>query len=148
MAVIDAIPGLKVEVIVDGARLQEYPDPEAPAATSSNQVTKYIEAQPYDTFKIWTQFLEHFSEEHGFYVEIRVDGYHVSSQVICPEGIKTPAGHNTLELKSKTVHGDEYFSNMTFLPASFGKLSFHDLYTLPQIWWLGQLTFFQSGIAI
>jgi hypothetical protein len=137
MAVIDAIPGLKVEVIVDGARLQEYPDPEASAATSSNQVTKYIEAHPYDTFKIWTQFLGDFSEEYGFYVEIRVDGHHVSSQVICPEGIKTPAGHSTLELKSKTVYGDDYVSNMAFLPAVFGKLSFRDPHTLPQIWWLG-----------
>jgi hypothetical protein len=134
MAVIDAIPGLKVEVIVDGARLQEYPDPEAPAATSSYQVTKYIEAQPYDTFKIWTQFLENFSEEYGFYVEIRVDGFHVSSQVISPEGIKTPAGHVTLQMKSKTVRGDDYVSNMAFLPAAFGKLSSHDPRTLPQIW--------------
>jgi hypothetical protein len=120
MAIIDAIPGLKVEVIADGARLQEYPDPEAPAATSSKQAINYIEARPKGTFKIWTQFLQNFPEKYSFHVEIRLDGQEVSSQIVPLKDLKTPAGHTPLEIRSH-VNGAWQESNMVFSPSALGK---------------------------
>jgi hypothetical protein len=134
MAVIDAIPGLKVEVIADGARLQEHPDPAAPAGTIPNQATNYIEASPDGTFTVWTRFLHDFPEEYGFHVEIRVDGYRNSSRIVPLEGLKMPAGHVPLETRSQ-IRDSPYKSNMVFSPLAVGQYCLHscevsDLITL------------------
>jgi hypothetical protein len=77
MAIIDAIPGLTVEVIVNNIPLREYPDPEADAGPK--QATTYIEAHSGSTFWILTKFLDDFFAISDFSLETRLDGDKFSS---------------------------------------------------------------------
>lgn len=52
MAIIDAIRGLEVRVIVNGAPLQEYSQTPDDNDDSDSQVTRYIVAEPGKEFKV------------------------------------------------------------------------------------------------
>lgn len=70
MAVLDAIPEIKVCLCVDGIELKEYacPDDEAAGALASKTVTKYVEAVPDPEFSI------RLSVKKGY----KIDRYHIS----------------------------------------------------------------------
>jgi hypothetical protein len=80
MAVIDDIPGAKVEVIANGEPLQEYDDGDS--ENTASRITKYIRVSPDGTFEIIVQFLDDYVATRGLRTEVRLDGLKVSSNLL------------------------------------------------------------------
>lgn len=81
MAILPSIPGLKVEVLVDGAVTREYPDDKTEEA---NTTTHYIEAVSGATFKINCYFTSEFSKNDmgkGVKMDIWLDGERVCNRI-------------------------------------------------------------------
>jgi hypothetical protein len=72
MAILDDVPGLKVEVHVDGSALKEYDDDDG--IPQPKRVTKYIEAVTGASLKIKHHFTKPFPTNHGVTVRVRLDG--------------------------------------------------------------------------
>lgn len=53
MAIADSLPGVKIEVIVDGSALKEYEEPDAEDnEDEQGTVTRYIEAESAKVFAV------------------------------------------------------------------------------------------------
>ncbi|KAF1850027.1 uncharacterized protein K460DRAFT_326501 [Cucurbitaria berberidis CBS 394.84] len=91
MAVLDDVPGLKAEVIVDGRPLREYDDDEE---TSSKAVTKYVEAQSGAEFAIRSVFSAPFPLQYGVEMKVSVDGDIYRRTYKCPDELYREGGHN------------------------------------------------------
>jgi hypothetical protein len=118
MAIIDAIPGLKAEVIVNNTPLQEYPDPDA--AIDPKGSTAYIEAQSGRTFHVLTKFDDSFSTAYSFRLTTRLDGKKFSSLLMRAENLARPEGFKSVRTLSNT-HGKWHKSRMLFSPLAVGK---------------------------
>jgi hypothetical protein len=118
MAIIDAIPGLKAEVIVNDTPLQEYPDPDA--SVDSKKTTAYIEAQSGRTFYVLIKFDDNFSTVYGVRLETRLDGKKFSSQFMRAENLTRPEGFQSRSAVS-SIHGNWHKSMMMFSPLAVGK---------------------------
>lgn len=83
MAVIEALPGVEVTIEVDGQPLHEYIDADSDEAEDSRTVTRYVEAQNDQVFRIActvTPRFEFAGDLVGF--PSRVDGQEFHSKVI------------------------------------------------------------------
>jgi hypothetical protein len=72
MAILDAVPGLEFQILVDGQPLPEYENEEEPQ--DDDTVTKYIEAQSGKKFAIKYKFNNSFHRKHHVRVNVYVDG--------------------------------------------------------------------------
>jgi hypothetical protein len=118
MAIIDAIPGLKAEVIVNGTPLQEYPDPDA--SIDPKKTAAYIEAQSGCTFSVLIKLDDNFSTAYSFRLETRLDGKKFSSQIMRAEILTRSQGHKPVDAMSN-IHGKWHKSKMLFAPLAVGK---------------------------
>jgi hypothetical protein len=59
MAIIEAIPGIEVQVVVDGQPLQEYRAPPDDDDDDHKQVTRYVIAQPGKHFAVYVRRAPH-----------------------------------------------------------------------------------------
>jgi hypothetical protein len=118
MAIIDAIPGLKAEVVVNDTPLQEYHDPDAPI--DPKKTTAYIEAQSGSTFHVSIKFLDNFPATYSVRLETRLDGNKFSSQFMRAENLTRPEGFNSRSAVSN-IHGKWHKSRMMFSRLAVGK---------------------------
>jgi hypothetical protein len=118
MAIIDAIPGLKAEVIVNNTPLQEYPDPDT--SIDPKKTTTYIEAQSGCTFHVLVKFFDNFPAAYGVRLETRLDGKKFTSQIFRTEILKRPEGHKSNAAMSN-IRGRWHQSAMLFSPLTVGK---------------------------
>jgi hypothetical protein len=73
MAINSAIPGLEVEIYVDGKRAREYTNP-TETSPKSNEISKYIESIPGTEFSIVVQVQSPFEiESKALVAKIEVD---------------------------------------------------------------------------
>jgi hypothetical protein len=84
MAIIDEIPGLEVQILVDSRPLREYEEPADTNDDDGSKVTRYIEAQPGKTFQVQLYFtgaFKHFDDYDmcGF---VKVDGRTVNNPLM------------------------------------------------------------------
>ena len=89
MAVLPEVPGLKVEVCVDGSPLQEYDDDEPAQA---NTVTKYIEAVSDANFCIKYAADHSYLSTHGVEAEVHIDGRYMTAHLHNLTSFKQPKG--------------------------------------------------------
>jgi hypothetical protein len=94
MAIIDHVPGLQVEVIVDGRPLTEYDDDDDDDDGAEQfNATKYIEATSDKPFAIKAVFTQPFPYQHGVEMQVNIDGGQASSLVCRPEALYMPEGY-------------------------------------------------------
>ncbi|KAF2677306.1 hypothetical protein K458DRAFT_163912 [Lentithecium fluviatile CBS 122367] len=80
MAITTVYPGLQVDVVVNGAPLQEYDDDED--EDSPDTTTKYVEATSGANFEIRYSFGTGFSAKHAVVTRVHVDGQYGEGHVI------------------------------------------------------------------
>jgi hypothetical protein len=90
MAITDEVPGLRVEVIVDGQPLLEYDDDDDEAERFTT--TKYIEAMSDKPFSIKTLFKQPFPLQHGVETAVKIDGGHPRAMFHKAEDLYRPGG--------------------------------------------------------
>lgn len=82
MAVLDSVPGLVVEVIVDGQPVEEYPDQDN-AHQESKKKSMYTEARSHSHFAVKCTFSTRIRER--FSVELYIDGKWVDERGFPPK---------------------------------------------------------------
>ena len=124
MAILDAVPGIKVTVRVGNADCVEYddPDPENPQGSSFTCPTsiKYIEAITDAEFGIRYAVDSSYAwgyQDHKLKLSIRIDGKHFKSPVVSPE---YPKGCR-LSMDERTDHGTWVRRKPKFSPMSTGE---------------------------
>jgi hypothetical protein len=80
MAVLDSVPGLKAEVVVAGASVQEYVDKDE--EVPPNTVLKYIEAVSGAEFAVQYTLKPSFKMKHDLEVRLSLDGKRVTGRVL------------------------------------------------------------------
>jgi hypothetical protein len=91
MAVLSDVPGLQVEILVQGQPLNEYRD--RAAKTSGRTVERYVEAQSGKQFEIRYIFEEQFPTDRPISTIVTIDGKAVDEPLIRPHEILDPSGH-------------------------------------------------------
>jgi hypothetical protein len=91
MAITDDVPGLQVEVIVDGQPLWEYDDDEDEAERFTT--TKYIEAMSDKPFSIRVVYKKPFPRQYGVEMDVKIDGGQGRGRMHKPEDLYRPEGH-------------------------------------------------------
>ncbi|KAL5425427.1 hypothetical protein PMIN04_002607 [Paraphaeosphaeria minitans] len=87
MAVIQGLPGVQVEVVVDGNPLKEYDDPDSPGAPDA--ATTYIEAKSGKNFEINAILDKHLPTGHDVSARVSVDGLRVRRRYIARHKIES-----------------------------------------------------------
>lgn len=83
MAITDSLPGLAIEILVDGRALQEYEDEDADEDQEQDTVVRYIEAESGKVFAVSIELLEDFEFEGSCIAfDIFVDGTFVHGPII------------------------------------------------------------------
>jgi len=90
MAVLSGYPGLKVEILVHGAALQEYDNESEPE--TADKISKYIESKSGEHFAILFTVSEPF-QRGNLAVKIFLDGERVSHKHYDADELFDPAGH-------------------------------------------------------
>lgn len=80
MAVITYIPGLKVEIIVNGVPLEEFVDSDE--ENPPNTTTKYVEASSGVPFEVQYSFSPTFNAKHDIALRVFLDGKYSDGHVI------------------------------------------------------------------
>jgi hypothetical protein len=93
MAVIDKIPGLKVQVVVRGQPLQEYQD--RFAKIPAKKTEHYVEAQSHAQFEIRYAFKKPFPVDRAVSMIVTIDGKDVDEPLIRPHELLEPKGHTS-----------------------------------------------------
>jgi hypothetical protein len=114
MAVLTGVPGLEVQVIVNGAPLQEHINPDE--ETSLNKVVRYIECASGAEFSVRYNFDHAFVQYYGIFVLVRVDGKHSDSHVL----------ERKYKLKGRDFPGVRGYDGLKY---SMRKFSFSELKT-------------------
>ncbi|KAF2801158.1 hypothetical protein K505DRAFT_412439 [Melanomma pulvis-pyrius CBS 109.77] len=110
MAVLDDIPGLAVAVIVKNFPVQEFNHDEEGEETSSNAITKYIEATSGEEFGVQMSFTRGFSAQHSVRVDVGLDGKWAESYVYDQIAIDHPRHGVVYSIKSaREVEKGQYF---------------------------------------
>jgi hypothetical protein len=91
MAVLSDVPGLQVQILVQGKALNEYRDRDA--KTSGRTVERYVEAQSGMQFEIRYIFEESFPVDRPLSMIVTIDGKAVDEPLIRPHEILDPNGH-------------------------------------------------------
>lgn len=82
MAVIDDVPGLRVEITAhDEFPLLEFDDPDEGAA-KQNTVTKYIQSIPGELFTVRWRFNDPFPRDLAVRARVSLDGTHMANTVV------------------------------------------------------------------
>lgn len=92
MAILDEVPGLEVEILVNGQPLREYTDHGA-AAVPAHTVERYVEAQSNATFEIHYTFRPPFPVDRSISMIITCDGNGIDQPLIRPFEMYDPDGH-------------------------------------------------------
>lgn len=117
MAVLDAHPGLRTEIVVDKRPLDKYNDDEAEATPT--EVTKYIEARSGADFMIKTTFSEPFPTNNGVEIKVKVDGNRGPCWAIKPDD-RFYRSTNKMTGVSFTQDGKRYHQNYQFADLNIG----------------------------
>jgi hypothetical protein len=80
MAVLQDVPGVQVQVVVDGKALKEYDDSES--NQTSKATSKYVEAVSGRNFEIHTTLEKHMETDHDVSIRVLVDGSRISGKHI------------------------------------------------------------------
>jgi hypothetical protein len=91
MAVLDEVPGLEVQIAVNGEVLQEYYD--RIAKVSKTTVERYIEAQSNTIFEIRYAFKEPFPVDRCVSMIVTIDGKDLDEPIIRPFELFNSQGH-------------------------------------------------------
>ncbi|KAF1921827.1 hypothetical protein BDU57DRAFT_563962 [Ampelomyces quisqualis] len=91
MAILEGVPGLKVQIVVQGQALREYEDDTAQVA--ENTVERYVEAQDGEQFEISYDFGESFPRNRAVSLIITIDGKDVDLPIIRQFELHEPGGH-------------------------------------------------------
>jgi hypothetical protein len=92
MAILESMPGAKVEIIVDGTPVQEYDDDNGPLL--SRQITKYIESQTGKEFAVKVTFARPFLRR-DVAICVAFDGNPpISTRHVSASDLLNPAGHS------------------------------------------------------
>ena len=87
---ITSVPGLRVNIVVNGKELQEYDDDEDEAA-KPNTVTKYVEAISNATFEIRCYISSLFPHStHDIKVSVYLDGNPIEGAILLQDKIFRP----------------------------------------------------------
>jgi hypothetical protein len=117
MAILAEVPGLRVEVFVNGKALQEYDDDEtAPPKT----ITKYIEAVTGQNFEIRYSFIKPFPTRHSVKVKIELDGKVMEGVVFSKRKILV-ATDRTSKGAYSSVDGKAFISKYRFSEIAIGR---------------------------
>jgi hypothetical protein len=130
MAVLQDCPGLRVEVYVDKAPLQEYSDDEQEQTPKS--VTKYIESQSGKRFYIKYFFAPPFPLQHGVEVRIFIDGEVMQKSYIAVADLHRPKGY-CLSGSCYLQDGEWYVQNYCFTALNIGKVCTKPLCTFAML---------------
>jgi hypothetical protein len=118
MAILEGCPGLKVEVTVNDHALREYDDDNV--QEEPNTLTKYIEVNGNDTFKIQAQFLDNYVATYDVVAEVWLDGNKINSYVLNLKSLKRPEGHKFSGVRLR-INGTWYRYNLVFSSFAIGK---------------------------
>jgi len=89
MAILPDIPGLEVNVRVDGFPLTEYQDPREPHESSGNRTTRYIEATSGTTFDIYVQFNPEFQvPNNAVSLAVWIEGSYLVDEIFLEEALR------------------------------------------------------------
>jgi hypothetical protein len=93
MAIIDEVPGLEVQIVVNGQPLQEHQDRDA--KVSANAVERYDEAHSNTEYEIHYSFKEPFPGDCIVSMIVTIDGKDVDQPMIRPFELFDPKGHTS-----------------------------------------------------
>jgi hypothetical protein len=113
MAVINEIPGLKVEIVANGEPLPEYDNEDVD--NSASKITRYIQRSPDSTFEVIVQFLDEYVATRGVRIEIRLDCVKVSSRSMALNELERKGGHKFSGVSSK-INNRWNESNFKLMP--------------------------------
>jgi hypothetical protein len=91
MAVIDEVPGLEVQIVVNGTPLREHRDRDA--KISAKTAERYVEAQSSAEYEIHYSFKDPFPGDRTVSLIVTVDGKDLDEPIIRPFELFDPKGH-------------------------------------------------------
>ncbi|KAH7389621.1 hypothetical protein DE146DRAFT_738910 [Phaeosphaeria sp. MPI-PUGE-AT-0046c] len=94
MAVLDEVPGLKVQVMVRDKPLREYDD--GGAKVPKYTVERYVEAQTNACFEIRFAFTQPFPRDRAISMLVTIDGRDVDEPLIRPAELFDVHGHTSI----------------------------------------------------
>ena len=115
MAIVQGVPGLQAEVIVDGQSLLEYDGDDAEPDTS----TKYIEAISDKEFGLRITFKQPFPDHHSVELRVSIDGNRSRIMVYEAQPLHQPAVHHKRS-QSFQKDGKWFKQNYRFTPLNIG----------------------------
>jgi hypothetical protein len=119
MAVLDAYPGIKVQIVVNGAPLQEYDDDDDESATP-NTVTKYVEAVSGAEFQIQHDITQPWPQ-HEMLLECIVDQHKVVGAVLNKGNYRGSSYRYVKEGAISYKEGHQFIQRFRFAQLSIGK---------------------------
>jgi hypothetical protein len=100
MAILPVVPGLEVDICIDGKRVREFTDP-THRSPGTNHSFKYIESKSGKEFSIVVRVQSPFEiENHSIVARIEVDGVNVLGPLFRKEKYESKEG-----LLSHTIYG-------------------------------------------
>ncbi|EHL02137.1 hypothetical protein M7I_1728 [Glarea lozoyensis 74030] len=100
MAILPTVPGLEIDICIDGKRVREYTDP-THRSPWTNQSFKYIESKSGKEFAIVVRVQSPFEiETHAIAAKVEVDGVNVLGPLFRKERYESMEG-----LLSHTIYG-------------------------------------------
>jgi len=93
MAIIDEVPGLEVQIVVNGQPLQEHQDRDA--KVSARTAERYVEAQSNAEYEIHYTFKDPFPGDRPVSMIVTIDGQDVDEPIIRPFELFDPKGHTS-----------------------------------------------------
>jgi hypothetical protein len=93
MALLDDVPGLEVQIVVQDKMLQEYRDRSAQVSAKSTEL--YVEAQPHAQFHIHYAFKPPFPADRPVSMIVTIDGKNVDEPIVRPSELFEPQGHSS-----------------------------------------------------
>jgi hypothetical protein len=125
MAMLDAVPGVKVQVFVNGEPLQEYDcDGDSGEENNDEVVTKFIVAESGKNFEVrysWDEvFRSSFSKGQGIAMRVDIDGKRVFGCVHVPQHLDDFT-ERICSGSEYCVDGQDYEQKFRFSELSVGK---------------------------
>jgi hypothetical protein len=91
MALLDDVPGVEVQIVVQDQVLHEYQD--RSAQVSAKTTERYVEAQSHAEFQIRYAFSKPFPADRPVSMIVTIDGKDVDEPLIRPFELFEPQGH-------------------------------------------------------
>ena len=93
MAIIYEVPGVEVQIVVNGDPLQEYQDRDADIAPKAAEC--YVEAHSNAQYEIHYSFQAPFPGNRPVSMKVSVDGKDLDEPMIRPSELFDPKGHTS-----------------------------------------------------